>query len=203
MEQPLLIALPAYNEEQNIAYTIENTFRHGDVIVFNNNSTDNTKNIAESLGCKVINVSDIGYESVIYSIVDFFIESNYKKLIILDGDGEVGLESIPEAIRQLNFYDAVVGQRNSINRMGEKIVCKLFDIRYSIKDIYCGFKCFNKKGISSKRSLNTFGTSIVNKDSSVYNLPLKIKPRNDVSKLGNSIKLNIKLLIYGIRGFLN
>jgi glycosyltransferase involved in cell wall biosynthesis len=203
MARSVLIALPAYNEEQNIAHTLQRVASFGDVIVFNNNSFDKTQEIVESLGFKVELVSEKGYESVIYSIADFFLSSNYEKLVIADGDGEVGLESIPLAIKKLNSYQVVIGQRDKIKRIGESLICRLFHSKYFIKDIYCGFKCFTKKGISSVRVSNTFGTAVVNKNSSIYNIPVIVRSRKGSSKLGDGLVLNLKLLICGLRGFLN
>ena len=203
MERSVLVAIPAFNEEKNIASTIEKTSPYGKVFVFNNNSTDQTKYIALSLDCNVVDVEEIGYEEVVYSIADYFISSHFQKLVIIDGDGEVGIDSIKEALIKLEDYDSVIGYRNNIKRIGEKIVCILFKSFFSINDIYCGFKCFKKGGLSLNKTKNTFATALVNKRSSIFNIPVTVYPRPDKSKLGHGFYLNAKLLIFGIRGFLN
>ncbi len=201
MGKHLLIGIPAYNEENNIKKVLETVDKYGDVFVFDNLSTDSTKNIAESLGHKVIQVNRQGYEHVIFKIVNTFKNSNYEKLIIIDGDGEVGLDSIKETIKLLDNYDAVLGKREVIKRWGEKIICYLFSIFYGIDDIYVGYKGFLKKGLSSNLLEGTFGTCIVNKKSKIFNLRINLNQRSDSSKLGNSLALNMKLFSGGLKGF--
>ena len=199
MERSVLIAIPAYNEEANIASVIKKASNFGDVYVFNNNSDDQTKEISEENNASILLVKDQGYENVIFAIVEFFLSSNFLKLVILDGDGEVGLDKMNDGIELLDEYDAVIGNRNSKKRLAERIVCFLFDYFYNIKDIYCGFKCFKKRGISASRKQNTFATSIVQKDSKILNIPVKVNKRLSQSKLGEGISINMQLLSAGIQ----
>ena len=201
MGKHLLIAIPAFNEERNIEKVLLEATGIGDVCVFDNLSTDNTKKIAISFGSKVVAVNNKGYENVILKIVNKFLNSDYEKLIIIDGDGEVGIGSIEKVNNLLNKYDAVLGKRDSIKRWSEKLVCFLFKKFYGIEDIYVGFKGFRKSGLSKKPLRGTFATSIVNKKSKICNFEIAVQDRNDNSKLGNSVILNFKLLIGGLKGF--
>jgi len=202
VELSVVICIPAYNEEHNIQNVINASSHYGEVIVFDNNSSDQTTSLAILNGAKVLPVKEQGYDSVIESISVFFKKSKYNKLIIIDGDGEVGLSYIKQSISLLDNYDAVIGVRPSINRFGEKIVCSLFKNFYGVEDIYCGFKCFTKEGVNSNYTKKTFGTSIFKKRSSVFNLPVILSNREDNSRLGEGFYLNIKLLIEGIRGLI-
>ena len=203
MEKHILIALPAFNEEKRIEAVIKSTKQFGKVFVFNNNSTDKTKAISENSGASVINVKEKGYEAVIFNIIDFFESSSYSKLVIIDGDGEVGVNSIQSAVLLLNKFDAVVGNRNYKKRFGERFICRLFEYFYGIKDIYCGFKCFTKKGINQKRCRGTFATSILKKEAMSINLDVDVSLRDDKSKLGEGLAINLNLIFSGIKGFLN
>ena len=148
MDNDTLICIPAFNEEKNIAQVIKNATSVGDVIVFDNNSSDKTKKISLDLGSKVINVRKSGYEEVILKIVNFFQNSNYDILVIIDGDGEVGLSFLAEVTSLIEGCDIVIGNRDIKKRWSERLICFLFDKFYGIKDIYCGFKIITNKGIS-------------------------------------------------------
>lgn len=202
MESSVAICIPAFNEEKNIQSVIDASSSFGEVIVFDNNSDDQTNFLAKQSGATVISVKEQGYDSVIESICIFFQKSQYKKLIIVDGDGEVGLGEIKKSIFLLNEYDAVIGVRPSIYRLAEKMVCSLFKTFYGVEDIYCGFKCFTKKGVNPSYVKNSFGTSIFKKKSSVFNQPVILSSREDDSRLGKGFYLNYKLLIGGIRGLI-
>ena len=72
MERSVLITIPAYNEEANIKNVISSTKQFGDVVVFDNNSDDNTSKISLAEGAQTVLVKEQGYESVIFSILNFF-----------------------------------------------------------------------------------------------------------------------------------
>lgn len=200
MGSSVVICIPAFNEEKNIKRVVDASKIYGDVVVFNNNSKDNTEHIARKCGATIIPVIDQGYDCVIESISNFFRYSEYSKLIIVDGDGEVGLDYIEKSINLLDKYDAVIGSRPSIKRYGEKVICLLFKYLYKVDDIYCGFKCFTRIGINPKYVKKSFGTSIFNKGTSIFNQPVTLVTREDKSKLGDGLYLNYQLFISGIRG---
>lgn len=200
MGSSVVVCIPAFNEELNIKKVVIACSSYGDVIVFDNNSNDKTANIASKFGATIMTVSDQGYDRVIDSIGKFFIHSKYTKLVIVDGDGEVGLDCISKSINKLDEYDAVIGSRMSISRFGERIVCRLFKYFHGVEDIYCGFKCFTKLGINTKYVKKSYGTSIFKKGAKIFNQPVIINARKDQSKLGNSLYLNYQLFIGGIRG---
>ena len=200
MDKSVLVALPAYNEEVNIKSVIEGVSSFGDVYVFNNNSTDQTKKITLASNANVIDVKEIGYENVLYAISDFFLNSHYTKLIILDGDGEVGMDSISLGISYLDNYNIVLGNRNYKKRWGERLICYLFNYFYGIKDIFCGFKCFKKEGLNTNKILGTFGTGLANKKQACKNIDVVVSNRVEDSKLGEGLAINIKLIFSGIKG---
>jgi glycosyltransferase involved in cell wall biosynthesis len=198
----VVICIPAFNEDKNIQTVIDASKNYGDVVVFDNNSVDKTAYLALQAGAKVVPVMEQGYDSVIESISIFFRKSEYGKLVIIDGDGEVGLSYIKQSIILLDKYDAVIGVRPSIKRFAEKIVCSLFNTFYGVEDIYCGFKCFTKKGVNPCYVKKTFGTSVFNKGSSAYNQQVILSTRGDNSRLGDGFYLNYKLFIGGMRGLI-
>ena len=69
MGKSVLIAIPAFNEAENIKKVINAAKNFGHVVVFNNNSTDDTEKICLIDNIQINNVKDQGYENVVYSII--------------------------------------------------------------------------------------------------------------------------------------
>ena len=195
-----LIALPAKDEEARIGETIGSVFQYGDVYVFDNNSTDRTCAISEALGVKVINSPVNGYEPVVYHIADYFLKSNYEILVILDGDGEVGLRELPSGLSKLPNFDGVIGNRDLKKRFVERFVCKLFCRKTRIIDVFCGFKILTRQAIATKLAEGTFATGLVDKTANFENILTIVKPRKG-SRLGNEFLVSIRLLVGGLRGY--
>ena len=200
MEKSVLIAIPAFNEAKNIKKVISVAKNSGHVMVFNNNSTDDTEKICLIDNIQVNNVKDQGYENVIYAISNFFLNSNFNKLIIIDGDGEVGVDKIDEMIKLLDRYEIVVGKREVITRISEKVICFIYKIFFNVDDVFCGFKGFQRSGIASKLVKNTYSTSVFRKSSKKTSIPVKVYVRNGSSRLGSGIKLEMQLFFGGLRG---
>ena len=200
-----LIALPALNEEIRIKQTLLHVRSYGDVVVYDNNSDDNTAKIATNFGAKVIHCEQRGYENVIIKIIRDFMISNYKILCLIDADGEVGLKNLHEGLDIIKDIkiDGVLGERLYIKRLSERVVVSLFKYFNNINDIYCGFKILKKSAISDNIRLNTFGTSIINKKSSFYNIKIKENYRIDSRLQEQKSNLSFKLLLHGLRGFLS
>ncbi len=194
------IALPAYNEEDSIRQTIGAVSGLGTVIVYDNCSTDETRALAEASGALVINSPDAGYEAVIYHIARDFKSSSDEVLVILDGDGEVGLQELPAALSLLGHYDGVVGVRERPKRIAERLINRLFYYRLGVKDVYCGFKVLRKTSISDELSLGTFSTGLLKKGAAFQNIPVKLLSR-DGTRLGSVFMTNWRIFLGGLKGY--
>ncbi len=112
------IVIPAYQEEEAIAPTLENlrvvvdgmNLEDVEIIVVDDGSTDRTAEIAESRGATVIRkAQNIGYG---HSLKIGINAARHDTIVIMDADGTYPSEEIP---RLLDIYDQgfhmVVGQR--------------------------------------------------------------------------------------------
>lgn len=198
----ICIALPAKNEEELIEQTIDSVKSYGDVFVFDNCSDDSTKAISKRAGASVITVTTGGYESVIYSICRFFLNSSYDVLVLVDGDGEVGRYELGEGLRLLTDYDGVIGSRNTKKRISERIIAKLFQIKLGVDDVFCGFKILTHNGISDSLPVGTYGTGLLRKSACYLNMPVCVDQR-DGTRLGSAWRVQVSIFIGGIRGFLS
>ena len=112
----LSIIMPCLNEEETIGICIEKALQFlsengvsGEVIIADNNSSDNSVNIANSYNIKVVNINKRGYGS---AIMGGIAASSGRYIIFADADDSYNfLELMPilEKLRQGN--DLVMGNR--------------------------------------------------------------------------------------------
>ncbi len=84
MKTPVII--PAFNEERNIATTLNALPQEVEPIVASNGSTDNTVTIAEHFGVKVFNLSEQGKLPAIQHVLRDLGERALEPLLLLDAD---------------------------------------------------------------------------------------------------------------------
>ena len=156
----LVIGIPAYNEEKNIAAIITNLKKITDtIIVCNDGSSDLTGKIAEELGVIVINHKENkGYGTAIRSIFLKAKEMNFENLITFDADGQhriEDIESVFEPIRD-NLADLVIGSRfldekseemPNYRKIGIKLITKVTNLSITEKltDSQSGFRAYGKR----------------------------------------------------------
>jgi dolichol-phosphate hexosyltransferase len=152
----MTLLLPAFNEEATIGSVIDEAIMHGiskeNILIGNNNSTDNTWNIAESKGVSIINVQHRGKSYVVNELIRH-IKTPYA--MILDSDGTYPLDGNIEKIHELlavQHYDAVLTYRKKLSkdsmpvlhRIGNNGLSALFSIMYMryVKDVLSGMWAF-------------------------------------------------------------
>ena len=109
----IVIGIPAYNEEKNIAKIIAEISKKGySIIVCDDCSTDSTKLISEKMGAIVINHSkNLGYGAGIRSIFQKAKEMNFDILVTFDADGQHRIEDLENVLKPLKeeIADIVLG----------------------------------------------------------------------------------------------
>ncbi len=100
MEKQLLIIIPVYNEEESIGKLIEELKREhiddiGDILVINDGSTDNTKDIVKHHNIDILNKPiNMGYGSTLQLGYKYASRNAYKYIIQMDGDGQHDVSNI-------------------------------------------------------------------------------------------------------------
>lgn len=205
----LVIIIPAFNESATIADVISRSRAYGDVIVFDDASTDDTVAKATKAGAKVVsNYTNLGYEKTLsLGFKTALGNYNYNYLVTLDGDGEHNPDDISKYLEKLaSGAHLVCGRRSSKNRFSEKIWGQLGFRVYGIHDPLCGFKGYSlkfirKSGISlESNSLgDLIGTKLLKKMLNLKciheNIDIKVSRREGESKFGVGIKVNFKILM--------
>ena len=111
--EKFLIIMPAYNEAKGIESVLKGMESFKDfTVIINDGSTDETWDIIQKCGFKVIN-NGKNY-GVAYSIIRGFCyaaEHYIKKVIIMDADGQHNPAYIPQFLEELEEHEFVFGCR--------------------------------------------------------------------------------------------
>lgn len=109
------VVIPAFNEEQSIGKVILDIDREivNHVIVVNNNSTDNTVNVASEAGAIVLTEKRKGYGWTCLKGIEECEKLNTQIIVFLDGDYSDYPEEIKDVIKPIieDDKDMVIGSR--------------------------------------------------------------------------------------------
>jgi len=156
----VIVGIPAFNEEKNIAVSIIQLKKIADkIVVCNDGSTDLTSKIAEELGATVINhEKNLGYGAAIRSIFLKSKDLDGDILVTFDADGQHRIEDIDKVINPIinGKSDLVIGSRfldenkkevPSYRKVGIKVITKITNatIKKQLTDSQSGFRAYSKK----------------------------------------------------------
>ncbi len=117
MRPNILVIIPAYNEEESIAKVVDDIPKDlvSEVVVVNNNSSDNTPQYAESAGALVLNETQMGYGYACLKGIEYAQDKNESPdiIIFLDGDYSDYPQEMTELVKPIieDDYDMVIGSR--------------------------------------------------------------------------------------------
>lgn len=116
-EPKILVMIPAYNEQENIARVIKCIHEYvpkADVIVIDDGSIDATKAMAESAGAQVVSLPfNMGYGVACQTGFKYAFRNGYDYLVQMDGDGQHEPKCITEMLAAVQNpdVDIVLGSR--------------------------------------------------------------------------------------------
>ena len=166
------VVIPAYNEEKTLKKTIEEIkkvfkkTKDYEIIVVDDCSSDNTKEVAMKCGVKVIsNPNNMGYG---FSLKRGISEAKYETIVITDADTTYPFDMVPEMLKKKEEgFDLVIGARTgkyyrqsifkNFLRKLLKMLVEMVSGR-KIKDINSGLRIFDKSTVVQyfPRLCNTF-----------------------------------------------
>lgn len=194
--------IPAFNEEKNLKKVLLDFNKFGKTFVVNDNSYDNTKNIAKVYSFKTINnKKNLGYDKSLRKGISYIIK-NFKKekiLITVDGDGQHQSRYVKKFLELSKKFDIVVGNRNFYNRKIENKISKISIKNFKIIDPLTGFKCYRLDKIKNKlklldRKRDYFGMFCLlwTKDLKIINSKIYVKKSNKKSSMNKKKNIEIK-----------
>ena len=164
MKDRVLVIIPAYNEAENIEKVlneIKKDINYADILVINDCSTDNTKEIVLNNKVKCItNVFNMRYAMAIQTGLKYAKYNNYDYVIQMDADGQHIAKEAEKLYHEMkkSKADIVIGSRY-VKEMGypcpifRRIGTKMFEImirricHQKIADPLSGFQCLNRSVI--------------------------------------------------------
>jgi len=159
----ILVCVPAFNEAKNIADIVSRSQKYADeVLVYDDGSTDDTQQIAMSVGATVIrSPENKGYGVAIRSLFHAAKQKGVDIMVTLDSDGQHNPDQIPPLIETLKQgFDIVIGSRflrsddkdkvPKFRSFGIKTITKLTQAASyrDITDSQSGFRAYNKNALS-------------------------------------------------------
>lgn len=173
VKDKILFVIPAYNEAENIEKVLKEIKKDApfaDVLVINDCSKDNTKEIVEKNGVKCItNVFNMRYAMAVQTGIKYALQKDYDYVISIDADGQhIPSEAIKlyEEARKGN-YDIVIGSRYLVDTgypcpLFRRIGTKMFEIlirifaHEKIADPLSGFQCINRDVIKRYAQIGNY-----------------------------------------------
>jgi glycosyltransferase involved in cell wall biosynthesis len=203
----IAVLIPCYNESMTIEKVIKdyaNALPEADIYVYDNNSTDNTAEIAQRAGVIVRYERRQGKGNVMRTM---FREIDADSYIIVDGDDTYSAEDARSMVNLVlnENADMVIGDRlsstyfienkrlfhNTGNRLVRFLINKIF--QSNIKDIMTGYRAFSKvfvknypvisKGFEIETEMTIHA---LDKNFNIREVPISYKDRPE----GSTSKLN-------------
>lgn len=217
------VFFPTYNEEGNIKDTVlkaskvlSNNFKHWEILIVNDGSTDNTKTIVEKLEKENKNIKVINHEQnkgYGASLQTGFYNSKYDWISFTDSDGQFDFSEIKNFIEKQKETNAdlVIGyykkrQVSSLkivtSKMWEMAVMILFGLK--VHDIDCGFKLVSKKVINKIPRLESERGAFISSEFlikakkhgfKIVEIPVNHYPRTQGKGTGRNIRVIIKSFV--------
>lgn len=166
MEFEYTFILPCLNEEKTLPYCIKEIKKYineknlnAEILVSDNNSTDNSVNVARKNGARVVICKERGYGRALINGTN----NAYGKYCIMgDSDGSYDFSNLDEFIEGLKKgYDLVVGNRfkggiekNAMtlsHKLGVRFLSGFSNLLFhtQIKDYHCGLRAYKKESIEN------------------------------------------------------
>ncbi len=205
------VIIPAYNEEASIGLVINSIPKAvSEIIVINNNSSDNTVNVAKKAGATVLTETQKGYGYACLKGMEYISEQTIKPEIIvfLDGDYSDYPEELTKIVQPIieNNIDFVIGARVSeLRESGSMTKPQIFGnwlatslMKLFFKSTFTDLGPFRAIKYDKLLALNmedkTYGWTVemqlkvLKKKYSYVEIPLNYRNRIGISKVSGTVK---------------
>jgi glycosyltransferase involved in cell wall biosynthesis len=203
------VVIPCLNEAENIAVCVraaraalEEMGVHGEVVVADNNSEDDSARLAEDVGARVVVERRRGYGS---AYLAGFAASRGRYIVMADADLTYDFNEIPRFVAELeNGAEMVIGDRMDniqpgampwLHRyVGNPILTGLLNLffRTGISDAHCGMRAVRRE-VLPRLDLRTTGMEFASEmviraskeNLRIAEFPIEYRPRGGESKLSS------------------
>ena len=202
----IIIGIPCYNEELNIKKVVEDFKKElpeASVFVIDNNSSDETAEIARSAGAQVFSEKKQGKGFAVQKLFEVF---DGDVLVLVDGDDTYPADKINDLLGPVineevemtvgdRIHEANVKNFSPSHWLGNKFLTRTlnFLFRTNFKDMESGLRVMDKKFVESSALLaGGFGIEpeltiqAIERGMRIKEVPIEVRPR----KKGSNSKLN-------------
>lgn len=128
------VIIPCMNESGSLPDVLARIPDGYQVIVVDNNSTDDTAAVAQNLGATVVIEAQPGYGSAVHAGV---LAADTEIVCVLDGDGSMDPQDLPPLVAALDRADLAVGRRRGGNspihaRLGNAVLSLRLRTKYKL-----------------------------------------------------------------------
>lgn len=218
----LLIIIPAYNEEKNIEYVVNQIIEHYpqyDYVIVNDGSKDRTSAICHKNGYEIIDLPiNLGLAGAFQTGMRYAAVKGYEYAIQLDADGQ----HLPEFVETMKEkmdqgYDIVIGSRfvsekkpKSMRMLGSNLIEKAIRVtaHQKIADPTSGMRMFNKEMIHEFASNINYGPEpdtisfLIKQGAKVAEVQVEMKERmagesylNWAKSISYMLKMSISIML--------
>ncbi len=218
MKREIVVIIPAFNEQDSIGNVLSDIPNGlvSEVVVVNNNSTDETENIASDLGATVLREDKKGYGFACLKGIEYSRSKTAEQkpdiIVFLDGDYSDFPQEMTELVKPIleQDYDMVIGSRTLGKRekgsmllqalAGNFIATKLIRLFYGYKFTDLGpFRAIKfDKLLELDMQDTTFGWTVemqvkaARKKLRCTEVPVSYRKRIGVSKITGTIEGTLK-----------
>ncbi|GAB6137402.1 glycosyltransferase family 2 protein [Halanaerobaculum tunisiense] len=200
------LIIPVYNEEVTIKNIVSESKKYVDeIIVVDDGSNDDTFQKLMQIKNENINViahkKNKGYIKSIFTGVK---KATGEIIITMDADGQHDVSEIPKLTKPIidNQVDLVLGVRECLPRLGEKIMAKFI----GLNDVTTGFKAFKKTFIPFLCEDEFYGVEAILKAKKngliIKEICVEVQERKEGESSLSNFKVLMKSIIFVIKSIL-
>ncbi len=200
----VVIVIPAYNESASVARVVRAVAPHGQVVVVDDGSRDDTVAKARDAGAIVVqHAANRGYDGALQSGFERASALEADVIVTFDADGQHDA-AVLQRITQPSVRgeaDLVLGIRPRGARLAEVLFSAYTRLRFGVPDILCGLKAYR---IGLFRAHGRFdGTNSVGTELALASMlrgarttlvSITVAPRADAPRFGRAWRANMRIL---------
>jgi dolichol-phosphate mannosyltransferase len=202
MPQGISVVTTTWNEKENIKeliHRINSTLQliPHEIIVIDDNSSDGTLNVANSLADLAVGKIREGQTKGLLFGAKL---AKFPVVVTIDADLENNPELIPALVEKLGVFDLVVASRRAIPRFSERWASKTLGKICDVSDFFSNFRVYKKEALADKvKCGETFGGELLiiakKKGFKIGEISYAPPRRRSKPRIGGAIKANLRIIV--------